>query len=155
MHKRVEKARDLFLSGFNCSQSVLGAFNDIFGIDDNTAFGISAGLGSGVGRLRNVCGGVSAASMIIGLVHGAREGSDTEAKAETYRIVREFAEKVTEIRGSYICSELMQRQSEKSYIPEERTEEYYKKRPCVAIVMTCAELICEYLEEWGIDTQIN
>lgn len=151
MHGRVEKARDLFMSGFNCSQSVFGAFNDIFGIEDELAYRIAAGLGSGVGRLRNVCGGVSAGSMIIGLIYGATEGSDKEAKAETYRIVREFAGKVAEKKGSYVCSEIMKRQSEESHIPEERTEKYYKERPCVAMVMLCAELICDILVEAGYE----
>ena len=35
------------------------------------------------------------------------------------------------------------------YIPEERTKEYYKKRPCPKIVCMAADILEEYLDEHG------
>ena len=43
-----ERARELFLEGYNCSQSVFCAFCHRFGLDEETAKKISAGLGGGV-----------------------------------------------------------------------------------------------------------
>lgn len=45
MEDRVQKAVDLFEQGYNCSQSVLGAFADLYGMDEKTAFRISASFG--------------------------------------------------------------------------------------------------------------
>lgn len=37
---RIEKAVELFKSGYNCSQSVVGAFADMYGFTEEQAFGI-------------------------------------------------------------------------------------------------------------------
>jgi hypothetical protein len=42
IEERVEKAKRLFKEGgFNCCQAVVLAYNDVFGIDDQTAAAIS------------------------------------------------------------------------------------------------------------------
>ena len=50
MMTRKDRAVELFMEGYNCAQSVFTAFADRFGIDEDTAKKISAGLGGGVGR---------------------------------------------------------------------------------------------------------
>ena len=67
MSERSEKAVELFKSGYNCSQAVFAAYADLFGFDEDTALKVSAGLGGGVGRSREVCGTVSAAAMLTGM----------------------------------------------------------------------------------------
>ena len=74
MSERSEKAVELFKSGYNCSQAVFAAYADLFGFDEDTALKVSAGLGGGVGRSREVCGTVSAAAMLIGMKYGATDG---------------------------------------------------------------------------------
>ena len=64
IEERVQKAVDLFKSGYNCSQSVFLAYNDLFAIEDTLAATLLAPLGGGMGRLREVCGAVSASFMI-------------------------------------------------------------------------------------------
>lgn len=46
---RIERAKSLFLSGFNCSQSVVGAFADIYGFTQEQAMRMSASFGGGIG----------------------------------------------------------------------------------------------------------
>ena len=65
---RSETARENFKSGYNCSQSVFLAFSDLIPLDEKTALKISAPFGGGVGRMREVCGTVSAMMMVCGLV---------------------------------------------------------------------------------------
>ena len=79
-----QKAAELFLEGYNCSQAVFTAFSHRFGIDEETAKRISAGLGGGVGRMREVCGAVSGAAMVIGSIASATDGKDTQSKKENY-----------------------------------------------------------------------
>ena len=64
LEERVEKARDLFRQGYNCSQSVFLAYNDLLGVESTLAATISGPLGGGMGRLREVCGAVSGMSLI-------------------------------------------------------------------------------------------
>ena len=47
---RARKARELFMSGYNCSQSVFLAYADLYGIDPKLASTIVAPLGGGMGR---------------------------------------------------------------------------------------------------------
>ncbi|MCR4925630.1 MAG: C-GCAxxG-C-C family protein [Clostridiales bacterium] len=142
MESRVEKAKELFKSGYNCSQSVFMAYADLFDMDNATAAKISAGLGGGVGRMREVCGAVTGMTLLAGLKYGATEGDDTESKQKTYEVVRALSEEFKKTNPSIICKELLGlAQAEKSAKPEERTQEYYQKRPCVEIVGDAAKAV--------------
>lgn len=107
MSERSEKAVELFKSGYNCSQAVFAAYADLFGFDEDTALKVSAGLGGGVGRSREVCGTVSAAAMLIGMKYGATDGDDTEGKKLCYYKVQEFIAEFKKVNPSIVCRELL------------------------------------------------
>lgn len=142
-----EKARNYFLEGFNCSQSVFCAFADRFGIDEETAKKISAGLGGGVGRMREVCGAVSASAMVLGSVCAATDGDDSESKMKNYELVREFSERFLEKHTSVVCREMLKLgvKMENTAKPDDRTDDYYKGRPCLRVVEDAAEILEEML----------
>ena len=144
-----ERAVELFKEGFNCSQSVFTAFSDRFGIDEDTAKKISAGLGGGLGRMREVCGAVSGAAMVIGSICSGVDGKDSDSKQKNYELVREFADRFTKRNGSIICRELLglDIKTENTAAPDKRTAEYYKKRPCVELVADAAEILSELIKE--------
>ena len=54
MNQKVEKALKLFDDGFNCSQSVIGAFCSKFGLDEELAMKLTCGFGGGM-RCGEVC----------------------------------------------------------------------------------------------------
>ena len=152
MKSRVEKAERLFREGYNCSQSVFAAYCDLYGIDEETALKLSASFGGGMGRMREVCGAVSGMFLIAGMETGATEGKDSEGKKYNYDTVQFLAEKFREKNGSIVCRELLglsekKPEGYKETKPEDRTEQYYKKRPCVEVVKTATEFIEEYLLE--------
>ena len=131
---REEKAEALFMSGLNCAQSVFGAFAADFGMDDETAAKVSCGLGGGVGRLREVCGAVTGATLAIGMKFGPD-------KAAVYPKVQDFAAKFKAECGTIVCRELLDGTgATKGGAPEERTAEYYRKRPCVELVKLAVRL---------------
>ena len=135
MRNRVEKAEALFLAGCNCSQAVFTAFADEFGLDEELAKRLSCGLGGGVGRMREVCGAVSAAAMVIGM----RLGPD---KMKAYPVIQDFCAKFKEKCGSIICRDLLEGTGATTGgAPEPRTPEYYQKRPCVELVKIAASLL--------------
>ena len=55
------------MNGKNCSQAVFTAFATDLGLTEDMALAVSAGLGGGVGRMREVCGAVSGSAMVVGL----------------------------------------------------------------------------------------
>ena len=52
MEDRIQKAVELFKSGYNCSQSVVAAFADMYGFTQEQAVRMSASFGGGIGRMR-------------------------------------------------------------------------------------------------------
>ena len=136
MSKRGDKAYELFMSGYNCSQAVFAAYADLFGFDTETALKVSAGLGGGVGRSREVCGTVSAAAMLIGMKYGATDGDDSEGKKLCYYKVQEYIAEFKKVNPSIVCRELLGlSKGENSHPkPDDRNDQYYKKRPCVQLV---------------------
>ena len=141
-----EKAEEFFRQGYNCAQSVLLAFGDITGLEDETALKLSSSFGGGLGRLREVCGAVSGACMALGMIKGYTDPDDREAKKTQYRLVQEFAERFKEKNGSVVCRELLSGvQTEKGRDPEARTADYYQKRPCPKLCRCAAEILDEML----------
>lgn len=145
---RREKAQKLFLSGYNCSQAVAIAFSDLVGIDEQTMCRLSSTFGGGFGRLREICGAVSGAGIILGLLYYDNNPNNKKAKAEHYKRVQEFAKAFKEINGSYICGELLDGKINvnKDPNPDERNAEYFKIRPCVKMVDDAVKLLNEYIE---------
>lgn len=145
MGERADKAKELFYSGYNCTQSVVCAFADIFGMDIETAARFSDGLGGGMGRMRLTCGAVSAMSLIAGLKLSSGKPGDLGNRQEVYEAVRTMAAEFEKKNGSIICMELLKAASampkDTGSRPEERTKEYYKKRPCPGCVYDCARII--------------
>lgn len=140
MLKRAERARELFKTGLNCSQSVVASFADVIELDETAAARLSAGLGGGVGRQREVCGAVCGAAMILGFVFSGEDGRD---KKTAYEKVREFSEEFKRRNRSIVCRELLglDKTLSESATPSERTAEYYKKRPCADLVFDAAEIL--------------
>jgi len=102
-----KRASDTFAQGFSCSQAVLSARCEKYGLDQKTALTIAAGFGGGMGRTGGACGAVTAAISIIGLHAGSDQANDTTAKENTYCIVRKFMAGFEEEFGSVNCKELL------------------------------------------------
>jgi len=140
--------KDLFIKGYNCSQSVFAAFCDETGMELETALKMSSSFGGGMGRLREVCGAVSGMFMAAGILYGYSDPSDKTAKAEHYELIQMLAAKFREENGSIICRELLGLTGEAdSPIPEDRTAEYYERRPCSELVEHAAEILDGYIKK--------
>lgn len=100
-------AKQNFMNGYNCSQAVLLAFCEDFGLEKETALKISEPFGGGMGRMREVCGTVTGMFMVIGLAMGNDNSKDNTTKKNVYKSVQELAAKFKEDNGSIICRELL------------------------------------------------
>lgn len=146
---RILKAEATFMKGYNCCQSVFSAFAPDFGLSEEFALKLSCSLGAGMGRMREVCGTVSAMSLIVSLCNGNTDPADTAAKTENYRTVRMLADIFRQKRGSIVCRELLglRKDQKETARPNERTAAYYASRPCAYIVRDAAVILEHYLDK--------
>ena len=107
MEDRIQKAVELFKSGYNCSQSVVAAFADMYGFTQEQALRMGASFGGGIGRMRETCGAACGMFLVAGLETGATEATDREGKAANYAVVQELAAEFKKRNGSLICGELL------------------------------------------------
>jgi C_GCAxxG_C_C family probable redox protein len=139
---KAQLAKELFLSGNNCSQAVFCAFAPDYGFNDETARRVSCALGGGLGRMREVCGAVSGAALVFGFEYG-------DDKMHAYAKVQEFCAKFKSEVGSIICRDLLEGakvQVETGGKSEERSEQYYQKRPCAQLVELAAAILEDMLK---------
>ena len=145
-----EIAKKYFECGKNCSQAVALAFCPEMGLSEEIVERQTIGFGGGMGRMREVCGGVSGMFMAIGLFFGYDEPDGVQAKKELYSYVRALVDKFKESEGSIICRELLAGvKTQPGPDPEPRNTADYKKRPCPELVAYAAQLVEDFLNEHG------
>ena len=139
-----EKAKAYFEQGYNCAQAVTLAFAEEMGVEKEMAAKMASSFGGGLGRLREVCGCVSGMALAAGALYGYSEPEAKEEKADHYALIQKLANEFKERNGSIICRELLAGiNNDKNPVPEERTESYYKKRPCAELAYVAAQILEE------------
>ena len=144
VEERSQRAKNLFLEGYNCAQSVFLAYRDLTPFDEKIAATVAAPFGGGMGRLREVCGAVSGMTMVAGFLYPNFDPKDSQSKKDNYAAVQELAEKFRAENGAIVCRELLglaQKKDEPT--PSPRTAEYYERRPCAEYVAIAARIVGE------------
>ena len=148
VEEREQKAGELFKAGYNCCQAVAMTFADVLGLSEDEVARLASGFGGGMGRMREVCGTVSAMTMVAGAMIPATDVNDKEAKTANYALVQEMADEFKKLNGSIICRELLGlSKPEGTPVPSDRTPEYYKKRPCGELCSIAAGIVARKLEK--------
>lgn len=142
-------AKKYFTDGYNCAQAVALAFVEESGLTKDALLKLTASFGGGMGRLREVCGAVSAMFMIAGLRYGYIDPLATDDKADHYKLVQELAALFKKETGTIICRELLDGVASDGYVPDARTAEYYNKRPCADLVYLGASLTARLIQHKG------
>ncbi len=143
MSERAKKARENFLKGYNCAQAVFVTFADVLGVTEEEAARFSSPFGAGFGRVREVCGTVSAMTMLLGHFEGNADPGSQEGKTRIYKRERELIELFLKEQRSIVCREILglEKGQEEPPAPSIRTLEYYESRPCLGCVETAARII--------------
>ncbi len=145
---RADKARNAFLTGYNCTQAMLVAFSDKLGIPAEELLKAAQPLGGGLSRLREVCGAVSGGALVLGSFFGTANPKDHETKSEVYKKTQLFGKRFEELNGSVVCRDLLGLKEQRSDpSPEHRSASYYAKRPCAELVWLAALLIAQIAEK--------
>jgi C_GCAxxG_C_C family probable redox protein len=139
-----DKAAATFKEGFSCSQAVLAAYCEQFGLDKEQAYKISTGFGGGM-HLDQACGAVTGAFMVIGLKYGRIRADDVEAKMKTAEKVVEFAKKFEARYGSIGCTELIGCNISTLEGFEEAKKKDLFKQVCPKYVISAVEILDEML----------
>lgn len=142
-------AKQNFMNGYNCSQAVLLAFCEDFGLEKETALKISEPFGGGMGRMREVCGTVSGTAFVLSALYGYSDPKDNETKAKLYNQIQKAAGEFKEENGSVVCRELLglTKSGFDNPQPEKRTDSYYKKRPCGELVKMSADILEKFIAD--------
>ncbi|MBQ4378030.1 MAG: C_GCAxxG_C_C family protein [Treponema sp.] len=151
-------AEQNFKSGMNCTQSVTAVFAEQFGYSPEELGALVQPFGGGMCRMREVCGTVSGMLFSLGMYNACKAksgqkingfGGEKKQKDETYENGQKLAGEFKKINGSIICGELLGLKKKESETPvsEERTEEYYKKRPCAELCGIAAGIFQRFLDE--------
>lgn len=144
--ERSKKATALFEEGYNCSQAVVLAFDDMLPVERDVLARIASSFGGGIGRLREVCGCVSGMAAVVGALYGFSGAETGDAKAEHYALVRRLADEFRAESGSIICRELLGGAASGG-TPAPRTPQFYAERPCAVLVARAAAITQRYIDE--------
>ena len=133
---RAQRAQELFREGMNCSQAVVGACCDVFGMDDpDLAMRMAAGFGGGIGRMRMTCGAACGMFMLAGLQNGTTTPHDNDGKMANYALVRQLADAYKAEFGSLVCAELL------GLAPRPADAPACRKAPCVEMVAEAVRIV--------------
>lgn len=131
MESRVEQVEARHKKGYNCAQAVACGYCDLVGVDEETMFRATEGLGLGMGGMEGSCGAVAAACLIAGAKNSTANLDKPDSKGSTYKIAKEITRRFQEESGTVICKEL------------KGVETGTPAKPCPACVRDAARILEE------------
>lgn len=99
-----DRAEELFNQKYNCTQSVLMTFTDQGGMNEETAARLAACFGGGLARRGEVCGAVTGALMVLGILLAK---PTPEGKEGNYQLAQEFMHYFENRHGTLLCRHLI------------------------------------------------
>jgi C_GCAxxG_C_C family probable redox protein len=102
-----DDAGKIFMSGFNCAQSVFEPFAAESAMGAATGLRIASSFGGGMAKMQETCGAVTGGFMAIGLRQGFSRSDDQEARDAVLRQSRELATKFKERFGTLKCRDIL------------------------------------------------
>ena len=142
-----EKAVEYYSNNFNCSQGVFTTYAIEHGIDEKLALRLATNFGGGA-RKGEMCGAVSGALMVLGLLYGHSESDDAETKATAYAMAEEYMNRFIEKNGSVGCRELLGYDLSKPDEREKIMEKNLFRTLCPEIIRSAVSILDELLEEY-------
>ncbi|MBQ5739454.1 MAG: C_GCAxxG_C_C family protein [Oscillospiraceae bacterium] len=141
---RYEIALKKHAEGFNCCASVLFAYQDKTKMSDELCYGVSSGLGGGF-RTGSICGAVSGAVIVLGILHPHNEQTGAEGKTSNMKLTQEFQRRYAEREGAVDCRDLKPVPA-KHEVPFEGRE----MKNCDHYILAAVELLDEMIEKYSL-----
>jgi len=105
-NNRAEEALKKHANGYNCAQAVSCVFCDKTGVDEETMFRFTEGMGLGMGGMEGTCGAIGAAAVLSGLKNSTVKLDKPDSKRISYEASRACLESFKEQNGSIVCKDL-------------------------------------------------
>ncbi len=148
---RIEEAKNIFSTGYNCCQTIVLANKDLYPhIDEKTLAKLSLPFGGGVAGTRNFCGALSGLTLVSGLL-----SEDSIQKSDMYKYTQGLLNEFTNVTNCTSCAELLKFiSSEENKLKIinaintlENTSLTYDEniRPCYLIVALTQAILNKYL----------
>jgi C_GCAxxG_C_C family probable redox protein len=138
-----QKAKDMFLKGYNCTQAVLRTVLEEKNLYFEQAPQLAAGFGGGISRRGEMCGALTGAIMAIGILTYQTEKDVSKHKGITYKKVDEFIEKFNEVHGTPICTELINIDMTDPEARKKANDDGIFKTECPKFVETAVKIVLE------------
>ncbi|HWR43757.1 C-GCAxxG-C-C family (seleno)protein [Sporomusa sp.] len=131
-----ELAGQNFKEGYNCAESVARAFRDLLNLNvSDEALKMASGFGGGLGHAGCMCGALSGATMVLGMLQG-RANKD-QNRGPIYSSAQEFHNIFSNQFGAACCRVLN---------PHEFGSQE-QRQTCLKITGTTAELLLKYIQD--------
>ena len=141
--ERCRKALTCHAGSLNCAQSVLSAFSDRIGLSDGQCWALCSGFGGGV-RYGGICGAVSAAVMVLGVLYPHTPENGLQGKTRSMKLTQEFERRFRDRFGALDCRDLLQR---RDLSGTGETEALGVSAHCDILIVSATEILCDMLEE--------
>ncbi len=140
-----KKATTLFLKGYNCSQSVLLAMTEHWGLENDLVPKVATGFGGGIGRCGSVCGALTGGVMALSIRYGTNEPS-AEKRLRTYELSRKFFEQFEKRNRGVLCKDLIGYTLANPDEHEKATKENVFQKKCARYVENAVTILLELTE---------
>lgn len=144
---RSDAAVNKFKEGYNCAQSVIFSYADKLNISGDLALRLSNGFGGGMGRKQEVCGAVSGAIIVLGLIYGRGENEDKAKQDKTYSKVRELIDAFNKQYATINCSRLLNGCELLTSDGQERFKSQKMIEKCYEYVACAVKILDEIIDE--------
>ena len=134
LEERIELAKELRKSGYNCAQVVACAFSEDYDIGRDTMLKVSEAFGGGM-AMQSVCGAVSAMMMLSGLERADGNVEKPSTKGKTYKLAKRFQQEFKDKNGSLICKELKSKETPNGVVE------------CNTCILSAVEMYHKFLSE--------
>jgi len=138
-------AKQMFMQGYSCSQAVACAFAQECDMTVDQLKKAAIAFGGGFVHQHSLCGALTGGALVAGIIKGGTQPNSKMDFAVKFEwVVDDFCKK----HGSIMCSELA---NDKQKLFEQAdlsvaTEEEYKARPCLALVMSAIDMVADYIK---------
>lgn len=140
--ERCRMAMEYHERKLSCGQSVLLAFSDMTGLSEEQSIGLATGFGNGM-RCGSLCGVISAAVVVLGMLYPATPENGAEGKRRSTRLVQEYQRRFTEQFHNLNCRDLM---ADKELEGTAIAQELGVTQHCRLLVTSGVELLCDMLD---------
>lgn len=106
LESRVLQAIDLKRKGYNCCQCIVSSYADLIDVDKSVLFKISEGFGLGIAGTMNVCGVISAITLLASTIYSDGNLDCPKSKTVTYKKINDLIEIFKRKNSTIICADL-------------------------------------------------